>query len=176
MTDIFSNLPCDPTTEVFWAMVGAVGQILGAIATFFAVLVALWQSYDAKKASKPELQITFNLNIPFSGEYIGEPFYTITASNPKPFPIQIMSSGVKLGNKNIAFIDDTIYNHDTYPKKLNHGEHTTATLYYRKLAEDLHAKGYRGKQKCYIYFSDSLNNEYKKSFTLNIDDEVNRGN
>jgi hypothetical protein len=171
-----TSFPNDPSTEIYWSMVGAVGQILGAIATFLAVLVALYQSYDAKKASEPKLKISISTTmIVYNNGHIGEPFYSITASNPKSFPIVIMSAGVKIGNRNVTFLDNAIFKHENYPKKLEQGDHTTVWLDYKKLAEFLYSQGLSGKQKCYIYFSDSLNNEFKKPFRLNINDVISQG-
>ncbi len=45
---------------LFWTTFGTIGTILGAIATTFAVIVALWQT---KYSTKKKLKLIFNDNI-----------------------------------------------------------------------------------------------------------------
>lgn len=45
---------------LFWTAFGTIGTILGAIATTFAVIVALWQT---KYSTKKKLKLIFNDNI-----------------------------------------------------------------------------------------------------------------
>lgn len=43
--------------EVFWVMIGSIGQCVGALATFAAVCVALWQT---KYVNRKRIKLSFN--------------------------------------------------------------------------------------------------------------------
>lgn len=57
------GLPCDTTSEGFWAMLGAAGTIAAAFLTAFAVMVSLWQNWKATQDGKAKVRIDIKTNI-----------------------------------------------------------------------------------------------------------------
>jgi hypothetical protein len=91
---------------LFWTKVTALGQIAGAVATFVAVLVALWIARTERRAS---IKVSAGLRLTFAGD--GSPFedkILIRITNHGLRPVRVSAVGwrtgwVKFGPKWLKF-------------------------------------------------------------------------
>ena len=92
--------------SAFWTMVGAIGQVAAAIATFAAVCVSLWLAHSERRV---HIRVRAGLRLLFAGD--GSPFEDVIAvhvTNHGLRPVRISSVGwrtgwLKRGPKWLAF-------------------------------------------------------------------------
>jgi hypothetical protein len=93
--------------NLFWTAFGAIGGTLGAIATFVAVIVALWQT---KFSYKKKLQLSFSDNITIVPEN-GNKFYHyvgVTITNIGNRDVVIQNWGFELDDgSQMLIVTDT---------------------------------------------------------------------
>jgi hypothetical protein len=156
------GLPCDTTSEGFWAMLGAIGTVTAAFITFLAVVLSLWQSWKAMQDVKTKLKITFSTRMNDEGLI----FLYYEAVNFGSIPVNINRIYFGLPNKvnYHPIIQGT-------PKRLENSQHTGFHFELGELLTILHEKGYKsGKIKFNIIFVDYMQNRYIKGFKFDINE------
>jgi len=157
--------------NLFWTAFGAIGGTLGALATFVAVIVALWQT---KFSYKKKLQLSFFDNITIVPEN-GNKFYHyvgVIITNIGNRDVVIQNWGFELddGSQMLIVPDTSPFGRVLQvklPYRLQIEEGTTLyyekTLFYNAISECIEKGNLKENEKIKFYVSDSTN---KKHYVL----------
>jgi hypothetical protein len=156
-----------------WA---ALGQWLGAVATFLAVRVSLKL---ARESGSPKVRVESSFgflgsNLP---PYTSEPMLFFKAVNVGPIDVTLESSYIRLPRgfadairreprKNMWLIG---HYEKAVPAKLSPAESTQYFIPARKLATSLKDQGFSGTVKIAIVFTDTFGNRYEQPFKFSIE-------
>ena len=154
--------------NLFWTAFGAIGGTVGAIATFTAVIVALWQT---KISYKKKLQLSFTDDIavvPENGSSIYR-FVGVSVTNVGNRDVVIQSWGFICHDKSkMLIVPDTSrigrMLQTQLPHKLQVEEGITLyydkTLFHRVLDEQIKKGSINSKKKINFYVTDSTSKVY----------------
>ncbi len=157
--------------NLFWTAFGAIGGTLGALATFVAVIVALWQTKFSYK-KKLLLSFTDNMNIVLGN---GNKFYHcvgVTITNIGNRDVVIQNWGFELDDgSQMLIVPDTSplgrVLQVKLPYRLKIEEGTTLcyekTLFHNAISECIEKRKLKENEKIKFYVSDSTN---KKHYVL----------
>lgn len=147
-----------------WDAIAAIGQVLGAAATFWAVMVSLKL---ARENSQSNVKVITQIGFPVFGQSTGDTTVYFTAVNVGPIPVKLDTAGVLLPNKmQIIFPFD--YG-DAIPIKLDISEKTSFGVKVNNLTAQLIEQGYRGKVKLRPFFGDATGKRYFEDWEFDID-------
>lgn len=153
---------------VFWTAFGAIGATAGAIATFAAVVVALWQT---KLSYKKKLKLSFTDDIavvPDQGSTVYR-FIGVAATNIGNRDVVIQSWGFICHNKSKYIIVPDISPigrilQTKLPKKLQIEEgislYYDKKLFHRLLEENVKTGALKRNKKIRFYVTDSTSKTY----------------
>lgn len=154
--------------NLFWAAFGAIGGTLGALATFVAVIVALWQT---KFSYKKKLQLSFSDNITIVPEN-GNKFYHyvgVTITNIGNRDVVIQNWGFELDDgSQMLIVPDTSplgrVLQVKLPYRLQIEEGTTLycekTLFHNAISECIEKGKLKENEKIKFYVSDSTTKKH----------------
>mgnify|MGYP007105380024 CR=1 FL=1 len=149
--------------NLFWTALGAIGGTLGAIATFVAVVVALWQTkLNYKK--KVQLSFTDNITVMSKSGNVSYHYVGVTVTNVGNRDVVIQNWGFELDDgSQILIVPDMSPIGRVLQMKLPHRLQIEEgiTLYYEKalfcnvLSECIEKGKLRENKKIRFYVSDS---------------------
>lgn len=138
------------TWSINWDAVAAIGQWAGAIATFWAVMVALKQVRDA---STVRVIVKALPGFISEGPYASENLVFISATNAGQRPVKLTSAGILLPDGN-QLMHPGKYG-EVLPVTLQEAEEITYHVSARQLAVGLIDRGYSGRIDLKFYFEDT---------------------
>ncbi len=148
-----------------WNAIAAIGQWLGAIATFAAVLVALKQSRDASQA---RIKVDVSGGSIYSegrGELTPtEPLVIFSATNAGSRVVTLRSLILVLPNKNRQLIGSP-----ELPKELQIAEQVNILCPCETIHSIFTQQGLEGRVKVSCYFVDSLGNRYATKWKFDME-------
>ena len=144
-----------------WDAVAAIGQCLGAFATFVAVWVAL---YQIRRTTTGCIKILVNHGFGiYNNGILGEPFYSFSAINNGAVPITITSCGINIPSKKLdcQFLDITEI-------KLEPSASIMKCLVFTEINHTLNNLHLYGRVKLRVYFRDTTGRTHYKKFQFKV--------
>jgi hypothetical protein len=179
------GLPCDTTSEGFWAMIGAGGTVAAAFLTFLAVSISLWQSWKAMQDGKAKVKIDIKTNTREYEDEDGSTFLRFEFVNLSEKPIVISYVSLLLPNKEEIFSESD-------RRRVGYGQRTVVEFSVSGIFATLERKGFKlikkipkllrfskqrrdnpfksidKKVKLTIVFEDIHQNQFKKNFSFDM--------
>jgi hypothetical protein len=155
--------------EIDWVMVGAIGQWAGAIATFAAVVVALW---TARLSSAVRLKVKGALAATDRGR--GVEWYIIaSAVNLSHRPVTVSGAGFVLPNDGHQMYPSASLD-GTLPMILSEGARVQLFFPCPEIAEELLKLGYKDRTKLKVFFDDAAGGRHCRSFRFSPNKWIGR--
>lgn len=150
MTNFYNNID--------WNVVGALGQWAGAIATFMAVVVAL---YTAQNSIKPKLKLEFSEDEEFPPYEKPHTIYKFKAINIGVIPVTLVRSTIY-----IPKASETLVINITKKGRIETSETTQSIVTHKTIVDKLNHHKLYGKIKMKFSFTDSSGKEFQKTFYM----------